>query len=143
LSIDFDAQKGIFVIKPATDETKIEFEMLDSLDIPNRDKLQELKQKIVDEGRDPRIFENISIDLKEIINYLSSKGGEVKSELVGSPIPINNNPIIYNAPLLMLRKFDSRLWIREINGIIKSIDDGYPIPKTIESLTVHDAIQQD
>ena len=59
LSIDFDAKKGIFVIKPATDETKIEFEMLDGLDIPNRDKLQELKQKIVDEGRDPRIFENI------------------------------------------------------------------------------------
>ena len=123
LSIDFDAKKGIFVIKPATDETKIEFEMLDGLDIPNRDKLQELKQKIVDEGRDPRIFENILSDLKEITNYLSSKGGEVKPELVGNSIPINNNPIIYNAPILMLRKFDSRLWIREINGIICSVEN--------------------
>jgi len=143
LSIDFDAQRGIFVLKPATDETKIELEMLDNLDIPNRDKLQELKNKIIEEGRDPRNFEDILPDLKEITNFLSSKGGEVKPELIGNSIPVNTNPVIYNAPILILRKFDSRLWIREINGIIKSIEEGYPIPKTIESLTINGAFSQD
>ena len=35
-------------------------------------------------------------------------------------------------------------WIGFLQSrIIKSIDDGYPIPKTIGSLSVHDTIQQD
>jgi very-short-patch-repair endonuclease len=143
MQLIFDAKNGTFHIKPSSDQTFLEFDMFDNLDIPNRDEIEKLKQIIAENDVDPRKFEEILPKLKEIVNFISREG-TVKEEL-GSNLSIQYKPYptIFNSPLLILRKQDARLWINEINSIIQAIIAGYPIPKTIEAITTNEKIVHD
>jgi very-short-patch-repair endonuclease len=143
MQLNFDAKNGTFHIKPSSDQTFLEFDMFDNLDIPNREEIEKLKQIIAENDVDPRKFENIVSTSKEIINFISREG-TVKEELVSNlSIQFKPSPTIFNSPVLILRKQDVRLWINEINGIIQAINLGYPIPKTIEAITTNEKIIHD
>jgi very-short-patch-repair endonuclease len=139
----FDAKNGTFHIKPSSNQTFLEFNMFDNLDIPNREEIEKLKEIIAENDVDPRKFEDILPTLREIINFVSHEG-TVKEELVSKlSIEYKISPTILNSPLLILRKQDARVWINEIDGIIQAINLGYSIPKTIEAITTNDKIIHD
>ena len=144
IQLEFDAKTGTFHLKPSSsNQTFLEFDMLDNLEIPNRDKIEELRHKTLDEEIDPRKFEVIKPTLKEIVNYISRDGRVDDKLLLSKTNPPHFHPEVYNCPLLILKKQDARLWINEINTILLAIEAGYPIPKTIESLVVKEKIHQD
>jgi len=143
MQLIFDAKNGIFHLKPATGQTVLEFDMLDNLDIPNREQIEELKHRIAEDVIDPRKFEAILPYIKEIANFID-RDGRVNEVLASNQtIQFKGYPVLYNAPVIILRKQDVRLWINEINNIIKAIEAGYPIPKTIETITSDESIPQD
>lgn len=143
MQLIFDAKNGTFHLKPSSNQTFLDFDMFDNLDIPNREKIEKLKQNVIEDDIDPRKFGVIVPNIKEIINFISHEG-TVKEDLVSSSaIQSKQFPTVYNSPLLILKKQDVRLWINEINEIIQAIAAGYPIPKTIEAITTNEKISQD
>ena len=143
IQLEFDAKTGTFHLKPALSQAFLEFDMLDNLEIPNRDKIEETRHKMIEAELDPRKYEVTKPILKEITNYISREGRVKDDIVVTKKIPPQPYPEILNCPLLILKKQDVRLWINEINAILHAIETGYPIPKTIESLVVHEKIVQD
>ncbi len=143
IQLEFDARTGIFHLKPTPNQTFLDFDMLDNLEIPNRDKIEDVRHKILDEGIDPRKYENIKPILKEITNYISREGRVTENLIKTTNFPSNTYPEVHNCPLLILKKQDVRLWINEITAILRAIDSGHPIPKTIESLVINERIAQD
>ena len=60
-----------------------------------------------------------------------------------SDILIQSNIQFYNAPCIILRKVDTRLWNMELNDVLSQIRAGFPIPKTIEALVSESEVVQD
>lgn len=58
-------------------------------------------------------------------------------------IEIAEEPVIYNCPILVIRKTDNSLWSKEFQSIVEEIDNGYDIPKTIEALVEEKEIEDD
>jgi len=143
IHLEFDAKSGTFHLKPASDQTFLDFDMMDNLEIPNRELIEGTRHTIIQEGIDPRKYEVILPILKEVTNYISQDGRVMEDLKVTKNVTSHLYPEVLNCPLLILKKQDARLWITEINGILRAIDAGHPIPKTIESLVVDEKIIQD
>lgn len=146
LELTFDAKKGKFSLRQVSD-TKLELYMLEGLNIPNMEKILEIKKNVKETSINPRNIDNIEEILKKLVALMDPEEGndfQVHNELFsGDNIVPSTIPAFYNASVIILRKNDNKLWVNELNNIIKAIDRGYEVPKTVESLTVDEEIKQD
>ncbi len=135
--LNFDAEKSIFTLTPYNNITNIETGILEGLDLPNLDKILDVKLELNNSGIDARNVEDIECTLKRLLNCLSPSLEEnpVIKELTSlNCIKAEGVPIFYNAPCIILRNIDTRLWDMELKDILDYIDKGNPIPKTIQAL---------
>jgi len=136
MSLNFNAEKGIFILTPYNNITNLELGVLEGLDLPNLHKIIDINIDINSNGIDARNIEDIEKLLSEISNCLNADfSQEIKRELVAlADIAIIDKPSFYNAPCIILRNIDTRLWDLELKDILNYIDEGNPLPKTIEAL---------
>lgn len=136
MSLNFNAEKGIFILTPYNNITNLELGILEGLDLPNLHKIIDINLDIQNNGIDARNIEDIENTLGEILNCLSAEASpEIKKELLSfSDITIGSKPTFYNAPCIILRNIDTRLWDLELKDILSYIDEDKPLPKTIEAL---------
>ncbi|MBC2581865.1 AAA domain-containing protein [Clostridium sp. DJ247] len=137
MSLNFDAKNALFTLTPYNNVTNFESGILDGLDLPNLHKILDLSLEVKDSGIDPRDIEDINETLKRLLNYLDSEDiiKTINAQLIPLPsIEVQENPIFYNAPCIILRNIDTRLWDTELNSILSYIDGGNPIPQTVEAL---------
>lgn len=136
MSLNFNAEKGIFILTPYNNITNLELGVLEGLDLPNLHKIIDINIDVKNHGIDARNVEDIENLLGEILNCLSTDASqEIKKELLAlSDITVGDNPTFYNAPCIILRNIDTRLWDLELKDILSYIDEGKPIPNTIEAL---------
>lgn len=146
MELSFDAKKGKFSFESINDETSLELNMLDNLDIPNKDKLEEIKNQVKGKYINPRKIEEIEEHLNQIANYISSKmdskGVVVKNIENPNSIKYSDIPVFYDMPCIIVRRNNERFWIADLENIIDNIEGDYKIPETIQSLVEKDSVSQ-
>lgn len=147
MELDFDAEIGRFLLKPYDGKTKMELDMFVGMNIPNMEKIIEIKNEIESMTFDPRNIEDTENILNKTAHYLSSDinpEGEIKKEECG-PVDIKTSkyPVFFNAPVIIVRKIDNRLWNNELANILRLIDKGYSIPATIQALIEEKEINEE
>ena len=145
MEIKFDLKNKKFFLKPYNNQTNVELEFLNEYVDVNLDKLLNIKNKAKDMALDVRsiemaleIFEDIATILKAHKDIFY-----IKELSDGSNISFGDNIQFYNAPCIILRKVDTRLWNMELNDVLAQVREGFPIPKTIEALVSEDEVVQD
>ena len=145
MEIRFDSKNKKFLLKPYNNQTNVELEFLNEYVDVNLDSLLNIKNKAKNMALDVRnvemaleIFEDIAILLKahKDVFYIEELSGDFD-------IKFEDNIQFYNAPCIILRKVDTRLWNMELNEVLAKIRAGFPIPKTIEALVSEEEIVQD
>ncbi|MBW9150037.1 hypothetical protein K2F40_13830 [Clostridium sp. CM028] len=145
IEIKLDSMKKIFTLKPYNNQTNVELEFLNEYLEVNLDSLLSIRNKAKDMALDVRNIEMASKIFEEIAMLLKAhRSGFYIEELSGeSDIKIQSNMQFYNAPCIILRKVDTRLWNMELNDVLTQIRAGFPIPKTIEALVSEEDMVQD
>ncbi|MCB2297631.1 AAA domain-containing protein [Clostridium tagluense] len=145
MEIKFDSMKKAFTLKPYNNQTNVELEFLNEYLEVNLDSLIVLRNKAKDMALDVRNIERASKIFEEIAMLLNAKeeGFYVKELSSKEDILVQANIGFYNAPCIILRKVDTRLWNMELNDVLSQIRAGFPIPKTIEALVSESEVVQD
>jgi len=145
MEMKFDVARKIFTLKPYNNQTNVELEFLNEYLEVNLDSLLSLRNKAKDMALDVRNIEMASRIFEEIAILLKAhKEGFFIESLSGQEdIVIDTNIQFYNAPCIILRKVDTRLWNMELNDVLQQIRAGFPIPKTIEALVSEEEVVQD
>ena len=145
MEIKFDSKKKIFTLKPYNNQTNVELEFLNEYLEVNLDSLLNLRNKAKDMAMDVRNIEMASNIFQEIAMLLKAykEGFYIEELSCGVDITVQTNIQFYNAPCIILRKVDTRLWNMELNDVLSKIREGFPVPKTIEALVSEEEIVQD
>lgn len=136
MKLSFDSENEAFTLSQ-DNRTIINTNIFTGVNIPNSRSLFELEDKLSNVSLDPRNIESVEKIFSQVVSYLSTDGRVVMDSITDKQINFFNYPVIYNSPVIFIRKNSVKLWQREITNIIKQIDKGYPIPETIKTL-VHD-----
>ncbi|MGH4126051.1 MAG: AAA domain-containing protein [Clostridium sp.] len=145
MEIKFDIVKKTFTLKPYNNQTNVELEFLNEYLEVNLDSLLALRNKAKDMALDVRNIQTASKIFEEIAILLKAReeGFYIEDLSSESDIRVQANIQFYNAPCIILRKVDTRLWNMELNDVLAQIRAGFPIPKTIEALVSEEEIVQD
>ncbi len=141
MKLDFNANSNIFSLIP-DNKTIMEANIFDGIDIPNSYSILDIERKLKDINFDPRNMNEIEDILTEIVSYLSPNGRFEKLRVPIDKIALSSDPVIYNIPVILIRKNNMRLWQLELNNIINEVNNGQPIPETINSLVNDEKIEQ-
>ena len=145
MEIKLDSKKKIFTLKPYNNQTNVELEFLNEYLEVNLDSLLNIRNKAKDMALDVRNIEAASGIFADLAMLLKDyHGGSYIEELSGeTDIEILTSIQFYNAPCIILRTVDTRLWNMELNDVLTQIRAGFPIPKTIEALVSEEELVQD
>jgi superfamily I DNA and/or RNA helicase len=145
MDISFDPKKKIFTLKPYNNQTNVELEFLNEYLEVNLDSLLILRNKAKDMALDVRNIETASEFFEELAMLLKAhkEGTYIEEQSCRADITIEANIQFYNAPCIILRKVDTRLWNMELNDVLSQIRQGFPIPKTVEALVSEEELTQD
>ncbi|MDF2504961.1 hypothetical protein [Clostridium sp.] len=102
MELCFDAEKGVFLLRPYDRKINMEFDIFSGINIPNIDKLLEIKEGIENSSLDPRNLSEMENLLLKISHYLSSDispNGEIQKDICTSKeINVSKYPVFFNAP---------------------------------------------
>ncbi|MBU3159524.1 AAA family ATPase [Clostridium frigoris] len=145
MEIKFDSKKKSFTLKPYNNQTNVELEFLNEYLEVNLDSLLKIRNKAKDMALDVRNIKIASKIFDELAMLLKSYTKDVYIDELSSASDIltKTNIQFYNAPCIILRKVDTRLWNMELNDVLSQIRAGFPIPKTVEALVSEEEITQD
>ncbi|RLI02942.1 hypothetical protein DRO30_01825, partial [Candidatus Bathyarchaeota archaeon] len=139
VELNFNAEKGVFTIVPSGEGTLLETDMLASLSIPNADIVRAKESEVKEEGINPWDIEEATKCFTEIVHALDPNG-KVEYETIknGFFVPIESSPIVYNCPVIFVRRKTTRLWQNELKGILESLENNGEVPETLKSLLIID-----
>ena len=145
MEIKFDSKEKKFILKPYNNQTNVELEFLNEYVEVNLDSLLTIRNKAKDMAIDVRNIEMASNIFKEITVLLKAhiESFYIQDLSCETDITVCSNIQFYNAPNIILRKVDTRLWNMELNEVLSQIRNGFPIPKTIEVLVTDEEVVQD
>ncbi|MBU3200151.1 AAA domain-containing protein [Clostridium estertheticum] len=145
MEIKFDSKKKRFTLKPYNNQTNVELEFLNEYLEVNLDSLIKIRNKAKDMALDVRNIKMASKIFEELATLLNSYTKDVYIDELSddSDILTKTNIQFYNAPCIILRKVDTRLWNMELNDVLSQVRAGFPIPKTVEALVSEEEITQD
>ncbi|MCH5138998.1 AAA family ATPase, partial [Clostridiaceae bacterium UIB06] len=142
MKLNFDSENEAFILTPSS-RTEIETSIFEGMNIPNLSDIHKLKNRLSKLTLDPRNIEYVEKILTEAVSYLSVDGRVEKDNITADKVKLLESPIVYDIPVIFIRKSNTTLWQREINNIINEIDRGYPIPQTVKAIVEDRKIEQD
>lgn len=145
MEIKFDLKEKIFTLNPYNNQTNVELEFLNEYLEVNLDSLLKLRSKAKDMAMDVRNIEMASGIFEELAMLLKARQEDFYIEKLSGAVDIKlkTNVQFYNAPCVILRKVDTRLWNMELSDVLAQIRAGFPIPKTIEALVSEEQLTED
>ncbi|AYD39144.1 hypothetical protein D4Z93_00625 [Clostridium fermenticellae] len=139
--LEFNAKDKRFRLTPSS-KTSLETGIFEGLDLVNLHSVIQMESEINSTNLDPRNMSDIKDILHELVFYLNSNGKVDLGKSSIEKIRISNCPVIYDIPVIIIRKNTMRLWQREIINVINEIDNGYPIPETVKALVYDKKLDQ-
>lgn len=134
----FDRKDTKIILKPIKNKINLEVEILKGLDIKNIEHIMKIKTEMEKCNVDLCNVKHLEKFLKDIIECLDSSNMEYKKieeDWVGiSNLPIDNKPIFYSEPLVLIRKVNNRPWKKELIKMLDKVGKGEEIPPSIEAL---------
>lgn len=144
LELEFKVEKAIFCLK-SKGNMEMDTRFLEGLNIHNYSKLVELQEEIRNKNIKISNLEYMNNYYEPIINILSvdnDKDFKICNERIfKEDIEITSKVNILDNLVILIREYDVTIWNEEINQILKQIDQGYEIPKTIEALVTNQKIE--
>lgn len=148
MDLSFEEKKGVFTLKPYNNVTNVELDMLSALEEKeiggydfSLENILSISSKVKAMGINPRDEKeviqgldklNTALNLNVDNNY---KGIESILQLEGE-----NGLKIFNEPVIIFRKKDTRLWNTELTTMIEELKRGFVVPKTVEALITEEEI---
>lgn len=145
MNLKFDDKNKIFSLKPYNNVTNVETDILNGLDYVDLEKLMKAKLELKSLGINTRNEGEIKNSLIKLKSILNLEDMNINYDKFNSLLDIEGDSIIrvYNEPVIIFRKVDTRLWNMELESMIKVIKEGYKIPKTVEALVTDEFIKED
>jgi len=145
MEIKFESKEKIFNLKPYNNQTNVELEFLNEYLEVDLGSLLKIRNKAKDMAMDVRNIEMASEIFEELAMLLKADTETLYVDELSSSSDIfaKTNIQFYNAPCIILRKVDTRLWNMELNEVLAQVRAGFPIPKTIEALVSEKEVVQD
>ncbi len=140
VKVDFIDKENVLSLKIPSN-IKLEIEVCDCLNKTLFKKIISRKNDWEKEKIDIMNYDNIKNKIQLLLNNDSEIVFKDIEDL--NKIEITEEPVIYNCPILVIRKTDNSLWSKEFQSIVEEIDNGYDIPKTIEALVEEKEIEDD
>ncbi|KEJ04085.1 DNA helicase [Clostridium botulinum A2B7 92] len=140
VKVDFIDKENVLSLK-IPGNIKLEIEVCDCLNKALFKKIISRKNDWEKEKIDIMNYDNIKDKIQLLLNNDSEIVFKDIEDL--NKIEITEEPVIYNCPILVIRKTDNSLWSKEFESIAEEIDNGYDIPKTIEALVEEKEIEDD
>lgn len=137
-SLEFDAERGVFQVRPGADGAKLSFEleMLEAADRPPPGLEIDLASKI-QESDDPWDSLTIHSALKSLVQALHNRGTYAEDSMHHGETP--EFPVLTYAPALILRKRLPQGFLSMIQGIREQVEKGIkPPPALMRWLTLGD-----
>ncbi|MHA1719456.1 MAG: AAA domain-containing protein, partial [Promethearchaeota archaeon] len=144
LELVFDYKHSRFYLIPTDNGTEFELNFLWDIDLPNIPQLNQVKDQYDESEQIPYKNNLIKPFFKNIVNIIDPKG-QVKYDTQThiQNIVYETFPVIFDAPLLILRKRATNLWQNELQKIKEFLkDDNFKIPLPLESLSSDQAIEE-
>ncbi|MCT8975735.1 AAA domain-containing protein [Clostridium sp. CX1] len=142
LKLNFNSEKEVFTLNPQH-KTLMETDIFSGIDVPNLKSILEMEGRIRETDLDPRETESIINIFSELTAYLSVDGKVIKQDAFNSNLEIPNHPVIYDCSVFIIKRNNAKLWNKEITNIVRELDRGYPIPKTIKALVKDVKLSED
>lgn len=140
LSMEFKAEKGVFLFRLSDQGTRLETEMLAGIDVPNAALLEERKRKVRDEGIDLFDPEQTRLLFEEFVTLLDSDG---VVRTLDDPYRPYDFPVVFDRVILFVRKAGEELWKTELATAADLFETNQlDIPVTIQSLFSDEPIRQ-
>lgn len=151
MDLSLEDKKGVFTLKPYNNVTNIELDMISNLDPEaikgysydlSLDNILKITSKVKAMGINPREEEEVKQGLKAIVEALKLNL-EVDYNRIESLLQLEGegNIKIFNEPVIILRKVDTRLWNMELTTMIEELGKGLKVPKTVEALISEESLQ--
>ena len=133
-SINFDASQGVVSVSPSPEgsKPKLEQDMLDPKQRPKAEELVKIEQHLSEIGENMRDIPQIQAILKSWI-YSVSPYGQLDESMVPKE-QTGENPVIYFAPAIILRKRTEKSILRVYEEILDQIKNKSSIPFGVERL---------
>lgn len=141
MKIEFDVSKEEFYLVPAG-KTILETSIFEGISECNISNIFSIEDKVRALAIDPRNMDEVRDIFLELLTGIDIDGKLNENFVTSDKIEFKEHPVIYNTPVIIIRKSNMKLWQIEINNIIKEIDRGYPIPATIKALVDDKLINQ-
>lgn len=138
----FDAKRGVFTLVPTSSGTVFELDMLSKNELPDLDQLVSLERKMQEKGINPWEQELTNSFLQQLVATLSPQGIVAGAPISGRGLSVKATPVIYNAPVILVRSMLGRQWHTELQAVIEEIRNDHYVPETIEALVSMDVMDQ-
>lgn len=142
----FDELKDMYVLKPIN-EFQMEIQTLDYMKYNSLDKLLETKNYIEDNFKSI----NKSDDLNKLSKIFSDrlkikieKFTRINKNIINyNNINIGSKIEVYNEPVIIIRNYEKNSWNKELNNILKMINNNAYIPDSVKALVDKNYISLD
>ena len=145
LELVFDYNHSRFYLIPTDNGTEFEINFLWDIDLPNISHLNQVTKQYDESEQIPYESNLIKPFFKDIVNIIDPNGQiEYDEQINIQNATCKKYPIIYDIPILILRKRATNLWQNELQKIKEILkNDNIKIPLPLESLSTDKAIEEE
>lgn len=139
-NLQFDPIRRNITLSPSQSiPTKLELDCLINLDYSFKDELLKYTRIVNSDESPPDGWNHNQVKgfAGTITGYLSKESAEKTNLYAETPCSrpsVNNNPTVYNAPVIFVRERTRRLWVDDAKKVADSIHAGANVPPFIRSL---------
>ncbi|GAB6149707.1 DEAD/DEAH box helicase [Clostridium novyi] len=136
--LEFDEENQKYILKPVDNKFCMEIEILKNLSFDHLEELLKVKNKIQDEFISIERLDCIEKGMEVFSEALKIKKPKLK-KIEGGLVDYKEIEIIeemqfYHEPIIILREYNTKVWNKELNGLLKFINGSQEIPSTLEAL---------
>ncbi|MEB3197962.1 MAG: AAA domain-containing protein [Candidatus Sericytochromatia bacterium] len=136
VDLQFDAQRGVFTLAPALAGTVLELDMLTAVPVPNPAHLVRLEQAFEESPLDPWDSALTAPFYRELAQTLDPDGAyRADTTVGGADCPLAAHPVIWDLPVLFVRRGGGRQWQAELKGLTEALRNGAEVPAPVLAIT--------
>ncbi|MDG4657713.1 AAA domain-containing protein [Ectobacillus antri] len=124
MELEFLADQGLFLVKPAASGLQMELEVLSGYPIPNVTQIQDMADTWRDMEPSAALLASLEMDFIKFMHFLDAEGEFVAE----GDISVHKTPKLFNRFLFLLREKNQRVLKQDLERILEKTQSGELIP---------------